>query len=85
MRNRIAWCFVATTVTIHSFGGVGFGRCVAFACAARRALLACDLPWQGKFPVKDTGEDGYTSVAPAKSFPPNGYGLYDMAGIDVAT
>ena len=36
--------------------------------------------WQGKFPVKDAGEDGYAGIAPAKSFPPNGYGLYDMAG-----
>ncbi len=39
----------------------------------------------GKFPVKDSGEDGYTGIAPVKSFPPNGYGLDDMAGIDVAT
>jgi formylglycine-generating enzyme required for sulfatase activity len=36
--------------------------------------------WQGKFPVKDAGEDGYAGIAPVKSFPPNGYGLYDMAG-----
>ena len=36
--------------------------------------------WQGKFPVKDTGEDGFAGIAPVKSFPPNGYGLYDMAG-----
>jgi len=36
--------------------------------------------WQGKFPVKDAGEDGYAGLAPVKSFPPNGYGLYDMAG-----
>ena len=36
--------------------------------------------WQGKFPVKDAGEDGYTGIAPVKSFSPNGYGLYDMAG-----
>jgi formylglycine-generating enzyme len=35
--------------------------------------------WQGKFPVKDTGEDGFAGIAPVKSFPPNGYGLYDMA------
>jgi formylglycine-generating enzyme required for sulfatase activity len=47
--------------------------------------LACDLPWQGKSPVKDSGEDGYTGIAPVKSFPPNGYSLDDMAGIDVAT
>jgi sulfatase modifying factor 1 len=36
--------------------------------------------WQGHFPEKDTGEDGFTSRAPVKSFPPNGYGLYDTAG-----
>jgi formylglycine-generating enzyme required for sulfatase activity len=36
--------------------------------------------WQGKFPVKDTGEDGYAGIAPVKSFQPNGYGLYEMAG-----
>jgi sulfatase modifying factor 1 len=36
--------------------------------------------WQGKFPVKDGAEDGFAGVAPVKSFPANGYGLYDMAG-----
>jgi len=36
--------------------------------------------WQGSFPGKDNGEDGFTSIAPVKSFPPNGYGLYDMSG-----
>lgn len=36
--------------------------------------------YQGIFPVKDTGEDGFAGISPVKSFPPNGYGLYDMAG-----
>ena len=36
--------------------------------------------WQGKFPVKDAGEDGFAGIAPVKSFSANGYGLYDMAG-----
>jgi formylglycine-generating enzyme required for sulfatase activity len=36
--------------------------------------------WQGQFPVKDSGEDGFVGIAPVKSFPPNGYGLYDMSG-----
>ena len=36
--------------------------------------------YQGQFPVEDTGEDGFAGIAPVKSFPPNGYGLYDMAG-----
>jgi len=36
--------------------------------------------FQGQFPVKNTVEDGFASTSPVKSFPPNGYGLYDMAG-----
>jgi formylglycine-generating enzyme len=35
---------------------------------------------QGHFPEKDTGDDGYVGIAPVAKFPPNGYGLYDMAG-----
>lgn len=36
--------------------------------------------WQGEFPVKNTQEDGYFGTAPVGSFPPNGFGLYDMTG-----
>lgn len=37
--------------------------------------------WQGAFPVEDKGGDGYRArLAPVACFPPNGYGLYDMAG-----
>jgi len=36
--------------------------------------------WQGHFPDRDTAEDGFAGVAPVKQFPPNGYGLHDMAG-----
>jgi sulfatase modifying factor 1 len=36
--------------------------------------------WQGKFPREDRGEDGFVGTAPVKSFPPNAFGLYDMAG-----
>ncbi len=36
--------------------------------------------FQGTFPVKDTGEDGFVGAAPVRSFPPNGYGVYDVAG-----
>jgi formylglycine-generating enzyme required for sulfatase activity len=35
---------------------------------------------QGHFPVLDTGDDGYKGIGPVAAFPPNGYGLYDMAG-----
>jgi formylglycine-generating enzyme required for sulfatase activity len=36
--------------------------------------------WQGEFPWQNTLDDGYLGTSPVRSFPPNGYGLYDMAG-----
>jgi formylglycine-generating enzyme len=36
--------------------------------------------WQGAFPVRDTAADGFAGPAPVAQFPPNGYGLYDVAG-----
>lgn len=36
--------------------------------------------WQGNFPNKNTDWDGFTGLAPVKSFQPNKYKLYDMAG-----
>ena len=36
--------------------------------------------WQGEFPIKDTGEDGFTRTAPVKSFPANDFGLYEITG-----
>lgn len=36
--------------------------------------------FQGSFPDKNSGEDGFTGTAPVKQFPANGYGLYDMSG-----
>jgi formylglycine-generating enzyme len=63
--------------------------------AARGGLAGKLYPWgnqlqqsgkwmanthQGHFPDTDTGADGYAGIAPVAKFPPNGYGLYDMAG-----
>lgn len=39
----------------------------------------CNI-WQGRFPKFNTRLDGYETTAPAKSFRPNGYGLYNMVG-----
>jgi formylglycine-generating enzyme required for sulfatase activity len=36
--------------------------------------------FQGHFPNEDTGDDGWKGIAPVASYPPNGYGLYDVAG-----
>ncbi|MCD8510227.1 MAG: formylglycine-generating enzyme family protein [Bacillus sp. (in: Bacteria)] len=39
----------------------------------------CNI-WQGKFPVENSADDGYTGTAPVETYPANGYGLYQMAG-----
>jgi formylglycine-generating enzyme required for sulfatase activity len=36
--------------------------------------------WQGDFPAHNTVEDGFFTMAPAMTYPPNGFGLYQMAG-----
>ena len=63
--------------------------------AARGGLDNCAFPWgdefapkgrmmantwQGEFPWQNLLQDGFESTSPVKSFPPNGYGLYDTAG-----
>jgi formylglycine-generating enzyme len=36
--------------------------------------------FQGHFPDADSGDDGAAGLARVASYPPNGYGLYDVAG-----
>ncbi|HYK07162.1 MAG TPA: formylglycine-generating enzyme family protein [Gaiellaceae bacterium] len=36
--------------------------------------------WQGEFPWQNLKADGFEGTSPVGSFPPNGYGLYDMCG-----
>ena len=42
-------------------------------------FMPCNI-WQGRFPELNTARDGYATTAPAHSFQPNGYGLYNMVG-----
>lgn len=39
----------------------------------------CNI-WQGVFPTRNTLEDGHLGTAPVRSYPPNGFGLYEVAG-----
>jgi formylglycine-generating enzyme required for sulfatase activity len=39
----------------------------------------CNI-WQGHFPDHNTEDDGYLGTAPVRSYLPNGYGLWCMAG-----
>ena len=36
--------------------------------------------WQGRFPARDRGEDGFIGTSPVTAFPPNAFGLYDVGG-----
>ncbi len=36
--------------------------------------------WQGEFPTRNTGADGYVGTAPADAFTPNGYGIHNTCG-----
>ncbi len=64
-------------------------------CAARGGLVQQPFPWggelqpggvhrmnvwQGTFPTHNTCDDGHYGPAPARSFPPNEFGLYNMTG-----
>lgn len=43
------------------------------------ATQPCNI-WQGTFPKDNTAADGWVTTAPARSFEPNGYGLYNVVG-----
>lgn len=36
--------------------------------------------WQGVFPAQNTEVDGWTRTSPVGTYPPNGFGLYDVTG-----
>lgn len=39
----------------------------------------CNI-WQGRFPAQNDCTDGYLTTAPATTYQPNGYGIYQMVG-----
>lgn len=42
-------------------------------------ITPCNI-WQGQFPEFNSARDGYVTTAPARSFAPNGFGLYNLVG-----
>jgi formylglycine-generating enzyme required for sulfatase activity len=42
-------------------------------------FFPCNI-WQGRFPHTNLALDGFVGTAPARSFEPNGFGLYNMVG-----
>jgi formylglycine-generating enzyme required for sulfatase activity len=43
------------------------------------ATMPCNI-WQGQFPHRNTGADGFIGTAPVDSFAPNGFGLFNACG-----
>lgn len=60
-------------------GGLN-GALLAWPEAEQSALKDKANTWNGIFPVANSAEDGFEGVAPVGSYPPNGFGLYDMIG-----
>jgi formylglycine-generating enzyme required for sulfatase activity len=44
-----------------------------------QSFMPCNI-WQGSFPDRNSGADGWLSTCPVDAFPPNGFGLYNMCG-----
>ena len=42
-------------------------------------FFPCNI-WQGEFPHRNSGADGFAALAPVNAFAPNGFGLYNMVG-----
>jgi formylglycine-generating enzyme len=60
-------------------GGLS-GKLYAWGDSFHPGQKAMANTYQGQFPIRDTGADGFAGLAPVASFAPNGYGLFDVAG-----
>ena len=56
------------------------GEIYSWGSQPRHRHEAMTNHWQGNFPYHNENSDGHANTAPAGSFPPNNYGLYDITG-----
>ncbi len=60
-------------------GGLEAGRYPWGDDLLHRGRWRCNI-FQGEFPTRNTAEDGWVATAPVRTYAPNGYGLFQMAG-----
>jgi len=56
------------------------GKTYAWGNDMRPGGKAMANTYDGSFPHHDAGSDGFAGIAPVAKYPPNRYGLYDIAG-----
>lgn len=63
------------------YAAKGGNKNAKFSWGEEESKLSAEAnTWQGEFPKTNTDEDGFNRLAPVKSFAPNAFGLYDVAG-----
>ncbi|NHA67171.1 formylglycine-generating enzyme family protein [Phycicoccus sp. CMS6Z-2] len=66
----------------HEYAARGGGGTSTYAWGEERTpggrLMA--NTWQGRFPYRNDGADGWRGTSPVGAFPANGYGLHDLVG-----
>ncbi|HEY3952015.1 MAG TPA: formylglycine-generating enzyme family protein [Streptosporangiaceae bacterium] len=60
-------------------GGLAQARFPWGADLTPRGTHRCNI-WQGRFPMRNTGDDGFLGTAPVSAYRPNGFGLYNTSG-----